>query len=301
MKSISVNHYQTSGRYYKLSKLLFESERYKDMKLEVKVAYAVLNDRLELPLSKGWIDEDGSIYEFEVILEDNQIEKEVDDGLFIKVSFGVKQDGLVFIPNYQVDTIEVDQQKKYKIYVRETSSYFIYNKENSDKNRYIQGRTLISQLTYGSKNIPYRRSTITGLQEKVAEINLLVTLIAEDKNFEQIKADLIKEIAELDIQLEQAQEKINTLNKMAESLINLNSNDIESVRLAKYELARLNVPDSISVKQVNKNLVQYQKYFNHIIDNYDQRVRKLEQFSKIIASQKDNVDLAEIWSLRNNF
>ena len=41
---------------------MFESERYKDMKLEVKVAYAVLKDRLELSLSRGWIDEDGAIY-----------------------------------------------------------------------------------------------------------------------------------------------------------------------------------------------------------------------------------------------
>ncbi|MFA9467351.1 replication initiator protein A [Streptococcus sp. E24BD] len=62
MKRISANQYQTSERYYKLPKLLFESERYKDMKLEVKVAYAVLKDRLELSLSSGWIDEDGSIY-----------------------------------------------------------------------------------------------------------------------------------------------------------------------------------------------------------------------------------------------
>ncbi len=62
MKRITANHYQTSERYYKLPKLLFESERYKDMKLEVKVAYAVLKDRLELSLSKGWIDEDGAIY-----------------------------------------------------------------------------------------------------------------------------------------------------------------------------------------------------------------------------------------------
>ncbi|WP_438838703.1 replication initiator protein A [Streptococcus pluranimalium] len=62
MKRISANHYQTSERYYKLPKLLFESDRYKDMKLEVKVAYTVLKDRLELSLSRGWIDEQGFIY-----------------------------------------------------------------------------------------------------------------------------------------------------------------------------------------------------------------------------------------------
>lgn len=40
MKRISANQYQTSERYYKIPKLLFESERFKGMKLEVKVAYA---------------------------------------------------------------------------------------------------------------------------------------------------------------------------------------------------------------------------------------------------------------------
>ncbi|HEO1916697.1 TPA: replication initiator protein A [Streptococcus agalactiae] len=62
MKRITANQYQTSERYYKLPKLLFESERYKGMKLEVKVAYSVLKDRLELSLSHGWIDEEGAVY-----------------------------------------------------------------------------------------------------------------------------------------------------------------------------------------------------------------------------------------------
>lgn len=62
MKRITANQYQTSERYYKLPKLLFESERYKNMKPEVKVVYSVLKDRLELSLSKGWVDEDGTIY-----------------------------------------------------------------------------------------------------------------------------------------------------------------------------------------------------------------------------------------------
>lgn len=62
MKRITANQYQTSERYYKLPKILFEDERYKDMKLEVKVAYEVLKDRLELSLSRGWIDEDGAVY-----------------------------------------------------------------------------------------------------------------------------------------------------------------------------------------------------------------------------------------------
>lgn len=33
-----------------------------DMKLEVKVAYSILKDRLELSLRSGWIDEEGAVY-----------------------------------------------------------------------------------------------------------------------------------------------------------------------------------------------------------------------------------------------
>ena len=62
MKRITANQYQTSERYYKLPKTLFEDEKYIDMKLEVKVAYSILKDRLELSLSRGWIDEEGAVY-----------------------------------------------------------------------------------------------------------------------------------------------------------------------------------------------------------------------------------------------
>ena len=41
MKRITANQYQTSERYYKLPKILFENEKYMDMELEVKVAYSI--------------------------------------------------------------------------------------------------------------------------------------------------------------------------------------------------------------------------------------------------------------------
>ena len=62
MKRITANQYQTSERYYKSPKILFEDEKYMDMKLEVKVVYSILKDRLELSLSRGWIDEEGVVY-----------------------------------------------------------------------------------------------------------------------------------------------------------------------------------------------------------------------------------------------
>lgn len=40
MKRITANQYQTSERYYKLPKILFEDEKYMDMKLELELFFS---------------------------------------------------------------------------------------------------------------------------------------------------------------------------------------------------------------------------------------------------------------------
>jgi hypothetical protein len=62
IKLISASHYQTSERFYALPKILFENPIYEDMRLDAKVAYAMLKDRLDLSFKNNWIDEDGNIY-----------------------------------------------------------------------------------------------------------------------------------------------------------------------------------------------------------------------------------------------
>ncbi len=148
----------------------FQEERDKD-----KVSTEEIEEAFETFKEKR-----DAVHEFEVELAEHQIEKLADKGVFIKVSFGVKQSGLIFIPNYQLDILEEENRKKFRVYIRETTSYFIYNKEHSDKNQYIKGRTLIRQLTNDSRVIPYRRPTVERLQEKISEINLLIELTETD-------------------------------------------------------------------------------------------------------------------------
>lgn len=227
-----------------------------------------------------------AVHEFEVELAEHQIEKLVDKGVYIKVSFGVKQSGLIFIPNYQLDVLEEENQKKYKVYIRETTSYFIYNKEYSDKNQYIKGQTLIRQLTNDSRKIPYRRPTVERLQEKITEINLLIELTETDKRYQDVKDELVAEIAELDVKLNQTNEKIAILNKMAEVLINLKSDDPNSRKLARYDFSKLNLTESITVEQVTEEIRALQEELGHYLDEYEGLARKLETFVKILNTNK---------------
>ncbi|VNY02150.1 Tn5252, relaxase [Streptococcus pneumoniae] len=222
-----------------------------------------------------------AVHEFEVKLTEHQIEKLVDEGIYIKVSFGVNQSGLIFIPNYQLDIMEEENQKKYKVYIRETTSYFVYNKEHSDKNQYIKGRTLIRQLTNDSRVIPYRRPTVERLQEKISEISLLIELTETDKKYQDIKDNLVSEIAELDIKLTQTNEKIATLNKMAEVLINSKSEGSGSQKLARHEFSKLNMTESTTLEQVNEELLKLQQEFGNVLDEYEKTIRKLGQLFKV--------------------
>ncbi|EHE10487.1 relaxase/Mobilization nuclease domain protein [Streptococcus pneumoniae GA17971] len=230
---------------------------------------------------KKYKEKRDAIHEFEIELTDNQIEKLVDDGVYIQVSFGIKQSGLIFIPNYQLDIFEEDNQKKYKVYIRETTSYFVYNKEHSDKNQYIKGRTLIRQLTNDSRVIPYRRPTVERLQEKISEISLLIELTETDKKYQDIKDNLVSEIAELDIKLTQINEKIATLNKMAEVLINSKSEGSGSQKLARHEFSKLNMTESTTLEQVNEELLKLQQEFGNVFDEYEKTIRKLGQLFKV--------------------
>lgn len=254
----------------------FQEERDKD-----KVSTEEIEEAFETFKEKR-----DAVHEFEVELAEHQIEKLADKGVFIKVSFGVKQSGLIFIPNYQLDILEEENRKKFRVYIRETTSYFIYNKEHSDKNQYIKGRTLIRQLTNDSRVIPYRRPTVERLQEKISEINLLIELTETDKKYQDIKDELVAEIAELDIKLTQTNEKNATLNKMAEVLINLKSEDPNSRKLARYDFSKLNLTESITVEQVTEEIRVLQEELGHYLDEYEGLARKLETFVKILNTNK---------------
>ena len=95
-----------------------------------------------------------AVHEFEVELSLNQIEKVVDDGIYIKVKFGIRQEGLIFVPNMQLDI----EEEKVKVFIRETSSYYVYHKDDPEKNRYMKGRTLIRQFS-SNDSIPQKNDS----------------------------------------------------------------------------------------------------------------------------------------------
>lgn len=169
------------------SQLISDFEGYCEEQDKEKLAYEDLQEAYQ-----AFKEKRDQVQEFDVVLADHQIDKLVKDGLFIRMNYGVKKDGLVFIPNRHLDIKETESGKHYHAFIRETAQFFIYNKEASELNRYMRGRELIRQLTNDSQTISKRkRPTIDTLKKKIEEINLLIELGTENKSYQDIKDEII--------------------------------------------------------------------------------------------------------------
>lgn len=118
----------------------------------------------------------------------------------------------------------------------------------------------------------------------------MIELSNTNKHYQEIKDEFVLEIAELDMRLEETQEKIATLNKMAEVLINLKSDDHESKKLAKYDFAQMNMTESITLDQLNRDISILQQKLNDDIDEYEELARRLEVFVRLLIENEQKYD-----------
>lgn len=219
-----------------------------------------------------------AVHEFEVELSLNQIEKVVDDGIYIKVKFGIRHEGLIFLPNMELDM----EEDKVKVFIRETSSYYIYHKDAADKNRYMKGRTLIRQFSSENQTIPFRsKTTVDMIKEKIEEVYTLLELDMDKHSYITIKDDLIHELAASELRINALQERVTTLNQVAEYLLA----SVENKQKMKLNLSKLNITDKIGIDVVEKELNELGIQIELESNRYENIVFKVNKFIKRLSKK----------------
>ncbi|MDU0882111.1 MAG: conjugative relaxase-related protein [Streptococcus salivarius] len=201
----------------------------------------------------------------------NQIEKVVDDGIYIKIKFGIRQEGLVFVPNMELDM----EEDKVKVFIRETSAYYVYHKDDAEKNRYMKGRTLIRQFSSENQTIPFHRKTIVEMiEEKIEEVDALIKLDVENQSYITIKDELVRELAASELRINVLQERISILNQVAKYLLS----SIENKQEMKLNLSKLNITEKIGIDVVEKELNELSIQIALESDRYENIVFKVNKF-----------------------
>lgn len=221
---------------------------------------------------------------FEVELEEWQLEKEVNDGIYIKVWFGLDSEGLVFIPNsfLEIETTP-DLEKRYRVFIDEKKYYYLYNKDNSDANRFVMGKTMIKQLSGEQQKIPHRKFvTEKTLKEKMNQINLLLQLNVKERSYAEIKEELIKQIAQKELGMTELNHKIETLNRVAELLAGCGSEDLDIQRRSRLELSKLNVSIHLTYEEIETQLRILQDELYMAVNDYESVIRQMETYIDLL-------------------
>lgn len=219
-----------------------------------------------------------AVHEFEVELNLNQIEKVVNDGIYIKVKFGICQEGLIFVPNMQLDI----EEEKVKVFIRETSSYYVYHKDAAEKNRYMKGRNLIRQFSSENQSIPFRRKmTVDMIKEKITEVDALIKLDVGNKSYVAIKDELVYELAQSELKINLLQKRMSILNQVAEYLLD----SVENKQAMKLNLSKLNITKEISIDVVEKELKELGNQLALESARYEKVVFKLDKFVKHLTKE----------------
>ena len=118
-------------------------------------------------------------------------------------------------------------------------------------------------------------------------VNICETKVAIATPATSIFKTFTKYKSKLDLTITDLQDKVAHLNKVAEILINLNNSDPENRKLAKYDYAKMNLTSAIKLEQVEKEIEENQRFMTKWIDDYEYKVRRLENFINILDNTRN--------------
>ena len=220
-----------------------------------------------------------AVHEFEVELNLNQIEEVVDDGIYIKVQFGIRQEGLIFVPNIQINM----EEEKVKVFLRETSSYYVYHKDSAEKNRFMKGKTLIRQFNLQYEpHYMYRRIPLSKIKEKIEQLDFLISSENSPNTFEDITKDFIDQISYLENMIQQVQDKIDNLSSLEEILLNDTENSSGNLEN--------NIKVKISVDTIEKDLYVYKGRIEKLKEQHREAINLFEMFNRTIKNYQKTKD-----------
>ena len=154
----------------------------------------------------------------------------------------------------------------------------------------MKGRTLIRQFSSENQTIPFRRkTTVEMIKEKIEEVYTLLELDTEKQSYITIKDELIYELAASELRINALQERVITLNQVAEYLLA----SVENKKEMKLNLSKLNITDKIGIDVVEKELNELGIQIALESDRYENIVFKVNKFINRLSnkiSKEEGID-----------
>ena len=190
-------------------------------------------------------------FEMKISVEEWQVMEETKNGIYLEMEFGIRNKGTILIPAHQVEKAE---DGSYEIFIQKNNFYYFVNPEYADKNRYMKGETVASQLSYDNGEMIVRKNPkISTLDQLVREYNYLSAHgVTEGQQFDDLLNRFEKELEEVDKMLDKLDRRLGDLNKIQSAFLALESREPQEARLAESILKDFKVDPSTRKAEIDK-------------------------------------------------
>lgn len=224
-------------------------------------------------------------FEMKISVEEWQVMEESKNGIYLEMEFGIRNKGTILIPAHQVEKAE---DGSYEIFIRKNDFYYFVNPEHADKNRYMKGETVASQLSYDNGEMIIRKNPkISTLDQLVREYNYLAAHgVTEGQQFDELLNRFEEELEEVDKMLDKLDRRLGDLNKIQASFLGLESRNSQEVKLAESILKDFKVDPSTRKAEIDK-LVKETTFERQALH---QRVKSITKDYKLHQDIEKNVE-----------
>ena len=213
-------------------------------------------------------------FELQITIEPWQVQQLTSQSIYVPITFGLDRKGTVSIPARMLDQ---NEDGTFTAFVKKNDFFYFLNADHSEQNRFINGTTLIKQLSAQNGDmILTKNKNITNLDRLVDEFNFLaINKVTNSKQFEDLQTQFLEQLDETDKTLEVLDEKMTYLNKLLGALSDYQNNIVPSeVSLELLEKGKIN--KTTKLEELQKEIKELQierdtlkKHRDKIVKDYD--------------------------------
>lgn len=213
-------------------------------------------------------------FELQITIEPWQVQQLTSQSIYVPITFGLDRKGTVSIPARMLDQ---NEDGTFTAFVKKNDFFYFLNADHSEQNRFINGTTLIKQLSaQNGEMILTKNKNITNLDRLVDEFNFLaINKVTNSKQFEELQNQFLEQLEETDKTLDVLDEKMVYLNKLMGALSDYQNNIVPS-EISLELLEKGKIDKNTKLEDLQKEIKELQierdtlkKHRDKIVKDYD--------------------------------
>lgn len=226
--------------------------------------------------TKSEIDND---FELKLSVASWQVEQESKQGIYLQMDYGALNSGTILVPAHKVDKTE---DGNYTIYIKEKDYFYFLNPDQSQKNRYMMGKTVARQLAkQNGELLVTKNPSISSMRELIKEYNFLVEHgVTSGTQFQALENRFNEKIKETDEELKQLDNRLARLHKIEGALMTLEvapENSFTAIQV----LQELNIPTETELTDIQQRIQQYQIEKEALQEFFEDTLKQYTNYQEI--------------------